>query len=238
MSTENLKTLPSSTMHKKLLKRIKKKANDHKNQNSWIIYVEQVITLMRKYIYNKGRSRVARKNFGQCRNLWREKKWNYTWSVRISTLPSVSWMKRKKQFPHQFWPSGKCEWFNIYNYISKTYFVRTDVLFLVLSLLGTVASWMNVTGDFIFLLGKLIQCMALALKSSSTGKFRSGSTNVDSWLPLSCALGEAFAAETGETSCVTVSGEAELDEWHSDVANWDGPLTAALEFCRDTKSSC
>jgi len=25
-----------------------------------------------------------------------KKKWNYTWSVRISTLPSISWMKKKK----------------------------------------------------------------------------------------------------------------------------------------------
>jgi len=86
--------------------------------------------------------------------------------------------------------------------------------------------------------------MILALISSSTGKFRSGSTNVDSWLPiLSCALGETFAAQTGESSC-----ETELDGWHSAFTNWNEPFTAfpdtseavaaALEFCRDSKSSC
>lgn len=54
------------------------------------------------------------------------------------------------------------------------------------------------------LLANSVQCMTLALISSSAGKFRSGSTNVDSRLPiLSCALGEAFAAQTGESSCVT-----------------------------------
>ena len=57
--------------------------------------------------------------------------------------------------------------------------------------------------------------MVLELKSSSTGKFRSGSTKVDAWLPISCALVEAFGGQTGEspsrTICVTVFGETEFD---------------------------
>lgn len=143
-------------------------------------------------------------------------------------------MNNKKKYGHQFWLSGESEWFSVYNFISKTYIVRLNVF--IPSIIRHTARWCwcNLSVCRIYhwksnpLLANSIQCTTLLeLKSSSTGKFRSGRTNVDPWLPITCAFEVEVDALTGEwssrTLCVTVSGEIELDGlWHSASTNWDG----------------
>lgn len=127
-SNENPKTIYFSTMPKFFLIEPTRKQimvnTDNLTKRTKILElcIEHVITFIIKYIYNKGRSRVATKNFGQCRNMWRKKNGTKPDVLGFLHYPQIhEWKKRRRKnnFHISFWPSGKSEWFNIYNYSSK-----------------------------------------------------------------------------------------------------------------------